>query len=548
MPPRKPAPRLTSKGFWTRVKVLERVTALHGAVFPDDTPAKRARRRASAILSPESFDRDYLPHYFAEAPPAFHSELYRIVQTVRLAAVEAPRGHAKTTVITFAFTLKQLATSAAVLAWNEGRLEKEDPLLFAELRRQLVLLGRDPNEELLWDPFIVIGSCTADQAIDITTAIKVELESNPLLLGDWGELVSDPGQNHHDFVTTSGCRCMAIGMRDSRRGVKHRQWRPTLWIIDDPDDQKTIGSESVRKGQLKYVTGMVRPAMDPRRGRVFIIANETHAECVVATIYRDQDRPPNEQRFGAWQKFRWQAIAEDGTILWESRFPRELLEEMRAEDEEAFETEYQNNPPTSREKPFPTLQYYKRADYPNKIPKVGSFDPALGKKRTSDFQAIIYLRWSPKDGKILVHRADFLRLPPPDLVKRVNEGYTEEAPDAFNIEAIGFQLLLAGMLVADGAASGLFPSYETIESQVESKDVRIRSLAPLVRNGTILFPDDGSCRVLERQFTNYPDGKKDGPDGVEMALRLVRRMSRSSAVSEIRHNPRRSSAFGPGGW
>lgn len=549
MAPSLKRPRLTRKAFLSKAEALERIATLHGAVFEDDTPQKRATRRAKAMLHPESFDVDYLPHYFSGPPAAFHSALYDIISTVRLAAVEAPRGHAKSTTITFAYSVRQLAIAAAVKAWNEGRLEDEDRLLFDAVRHELHVEGRSVVEELRYDPFIVVGSCTSDQAVDFTTAIKLELEQNPRIIGDWGELIEDPGKNYADFVTRADCRCIAVGMRDSRRGLKHRQWRPTLWIIDDPDDEKTIGSERIRRKQIKYVTGMVRPAMDPNIGRVFIIANETHVECVVATIYRDQEKPPNEQRFKAWEKFRWQAIGDDESILWPERFTRAFLEELRNEDPEAFETEYQNNPPSVAERPFPVLQYYSREKYEGqKLPKVGVLDPSLGKKQTSDFQALIYLRWSPKDGKVLVHRAYFLRLPPPDLVVRVNESYAEEAPDAFVVEAIGFQLLLEAMLTADGIATGLFPAYETIESQTESKDVRITSLAPMVRNGVILFPDDGSCRQLERQFLAYPDGKKDGPDAVEMGMRRVRRFSRGSAVAHIRHTPRRAAQFGAGGW
>lgn len=545
MPPRK---RVTEKQFWNRAQALERVAELHGAVFEDDTPQKRAARKAQAILHPEEFDRFYLPHYFTGEPAEFHKELYAIIERDRLAAVEAARGHAKSTVITFAYTTKQVATGAAMRAWNEGRLETEDPLLHAALVAALIAEGRPPFEGLVWDPFIVLGSCTSGQAEDFTTAVKVELEQNSRLIGDWGELVSDPGRNYADFVTKSDIRVLAVGMRDSRRGVKHGPYRPTLWIIDDPDDEKTIGSERIRRKQIKYVTGMVRPAMDPVRGRVFIIANETHPECVVATIYRDQLVPEREQRFSVWAKYQFNARGPDGSILWEARFPARLLDELEQEDPEAFQTEYMNNPASTEDKPFKALQYYSRATYSElDLPKVGGLDPALGKTRTSDYQALVYIRYSPRDRKVLIHRAEFKRLPPPDLVVYVNGTYAEEQPVAFVVEAIGFQLLLVAMMASDGSQTGLFPSYETIESQTDSKDVRIRSLAPLVRT-TLLFPDDGSCRQLEKQFLAYPDGKKDGPDIVEMIMRIIRRIAQGgTGMGEIIHHPRR---FGErkGGW
>lgn len=550
MPPRRE--RLTHRRFLSKAEALDRIATLKGAVFPDDDAEKRAARMARAILHPEAFDQDYLPHYFNEPPAEFHQELYQILEHSLLAAVEAPRGHAKSTVITFAYSLHQLSTGEVILAWNEGRLEKEDPRLYAALRAALLAEGRSPSEQLRYDPFIVIGSCTQPQAEDFTTAIKLELEGNPRIIGDWGELALTPGKNYPDFVTASGIRCMAVGMRVSRRGLKHRQYRPTLWIIDDPDDEKTIGNPKIRRKQIKYLVGMVRPAMQPKWGRVFVIANETHLECLVATIYRDGELPEHEQRFVQWTKRRFVAIDEAGDILWPQRFPREVLEGMRREDEELFETEFQNNPPSGKDKPFKRLVYYSRADFPDTLPlpKVMWLDPSLGETETSDWQALVVIRHAVKQGLILVHRCELWRLPPRDLAQSFNDVYAEEKPDCAGIEGIGFQRLLEVLIAMFGNSSGLFPAVETLNSQKDGKDLRIRSLASLIRDGTIRFPDDGSCRAGEKQLLAYPDGKKDWPDTLEMAVRRLRQgLSQVEQWKGIRHVPGRASLFASGaGW
>ncbi|HNH47599.1 MAG TPA: hypothetical protein PKY30_11200, partial [Myxococcota bacterium] len=86
--------RLTNKRLWTRIKAVERIESLKGAVFAGDTPEARAVRKARAILSSPDFNSSYLPHYFSNEPADFHRTLYQIVERDRLAAIEAARGHA----------------------------------------------------------------------------------------------------------------------------------------------------------------------------------------------------------------------------------------------------------------------------------------------------------------------------------------------------------------------------------------------------------------------------------------------------------------------
>jgi hypothetical protein len=303
---------------------------------------------------------------------------------------------------------------------------------------------------------------------------------------------------------------------------------------------------------MRYLVGMVWPAIHPKTGRLWVIANETHPECVVAQLYHDGDLPSHEQKFPAWTKRRFVAIDESGRVLWPARFSRETLEMMRLADEELFETEFQNNPPSGKDKPFRRLVYYERTEFPAslRLPKVMWLDPSLGETETSDWQALVVIRHAVKEGLILIHRCEMWRLAPRDLAQAFNDVYAEEKPDSAGIEGIGFQRLLEVLVSIFGNVSGLFPAVETLVSQRDGKDLRIRSLASLVRDGTIRFPSDGSCRALEKQFLAYPDGKKDGPDVTEMAIRRLRQgVSQTELWKQIRHIPGRGALFAPGhGW
>jgi hypothetical protein len=238
---------------------------------------------------------------------------------------------------------------------------------------------------------------------------------------------------------------------------------------------------------------------------------------------------------------RFRAADEKGRRLYAARFSAQHLADIKAQDPEAYESEYGDRPPALGGRPFTELHYYSRGAFEGlRLPKVMAFDPSLGRTVKSDFQALVTLRGPTKEGKILVDRARFYRIGDPKLlVDTVNDDREADAPDAAYIEAISHGSLYEMLLTSDLQARGAIEAWIRIERQEEAKDLRIRGLAPLVNGGTIVFPDDGSCRELELQFLSYgqPGAKRDGPDVTEMALRPLRSRSRGTTTAFL-HKPR----------
>ena len=560
MPPRE---RLTDKRFWDRIATAERQAEIKGARFDDDTPTRQLERKARAVVHPEYFNSVYLPHYFRSAAAAFHVELYQVLEWSSFTAVRAPRGHAKSTVVTFAYSLHQVVCGDVLKAWELGTLEESNPELFAAIvdviaeedtRREAAWNERAaafvPTEDepelapwrpvqLHWDPYIQIVAVTLATAKEFTEAIKVECEGNELIRSDWGVLVSDEGVNYADWVSTTDVRVRAFGMDVALRGGKHGPWRPTLAIGDDLDSLRTVSSESVRRKQLRKITASLSFGLEPKKKRLFVVGTPVHGECIVCELTAPD-------KFDRWTKLRYKAIQDDGTPLWPEVWTIEDLRAEERDDPDAFAMEMLDTPPTDGERPFPRLHYYARVDYEATLPKVLVFDPSMGQSKKSDWQALASLRGPTEKGKILLNRVERFRIPDPFLlVEHVNGIYADEDPDAAAIESIGFQLILQMMLMHHGQATQLFPGWLRIDRQVDAKDLRIRSMAPLVRTAVMLFPDDESCLEAERDFKSYPLGKVDVPDVVEMGLRLIRQFTRVRGRGQVRHEHRRShAAFG----
>lgn len=555
-------PRVTSHQLLKRLDALERVAEVRGARFPDDGPAKRLRRMARAVVRMEFFGETYLPHYYRVPGARFHRALREAIRDHHRVAVEAPRGFAKSTAVTQTVALHQVVCGTVLRAWEEGTLQAQDPDLHAAIVKELAELDAErraewvetcaylrhhaageielpaepPPATIWWDPYILIGSVTADTAVtEIAMMVKAECEENALIRSDWGELVDDPGVNYDDWVSRTGVRVRAFGFDQAIRGTKHGPYRPTLALIDDPDSKASVRTKRQRDETQGTLTGVVGYALEPKRARIFVMGTAVHPDCLVKRLL-------DPAKFGRWVRLRWQAI-EDGKSIWEARWPFEELEAARAEDEEAFEMEMMGNAAAEGVRIFPVVHHYKRADWPDRGVVINILDPALGGEN-ADYQAIVTLRWHQPKSKILVWRAELLRLPIPDLVERWLACYAEDQPDFAIAEAIGFQRLLAMMLTSRGNVQGLFPSIEQITRQSLPKDERIGSLAQLVREATILLPDDNSCRGGERQLLDFPSGKKDFPDALEMGVRKIRALAASRSLRhDIRHVTGRAADF-----
>ncbi len=130
-------------------------------------------------------------------------------------AIAAPRGHAKSTVVTLGYSL-----------WC---------LLYQKV------------------PYIMIMSETAQQAAQRLAEIRAELEANPVIREDFSQACIIPPAPQRqakwrkdDLATASGMRISAIGMDCKPRGRKHKENRPGLIILDDVESDALVRSAEQR--------------------------------------------------------------------------------------------------------------------------------------------------------------------------------------------------------------------------------------------------------------------------------------------------------------
>ncbi|MEK0537465.1 hypothetical protein OSH38_26365, partial [Mycobacterium ulcerans] len=123
-------------------------------------------------------------------------------------AVAAPRGHAKSTNLTFKDNLHAI--------------------LYA------------------YKHFILIISDVYDQATGFLESIKTEIEENEHIKEDFGSLAGRVWKQDV-ALTSSGIKIMARGSNQKVRGIKHKQHRPDLIVCDDIENDEMVRTPEQRK-------------------------------------------------------------------------------------------------------------------------------------------------------------------------------------------------------------------------------------------------------------------------------------------------------------
>lgn len=478
----------------TRRELLERLDAQrvemrrHATVLPPEGADDRRRRVAGDFWF---FCATYLPHYFTHAPAPFHRELHVEANRPGINALAAPRGFAKSVIITTADTLYDC------------------------------VLGRIP--------FTIIVKETHEAAIDEVASIQVELEENPRILADFGAMKKRGEWEDGDFTTTTGCRVLALGIGQSVRGKKHRQHRPGKIKIDDPEKDKAVRNPRLNRERVDWALEACFPALEPGSGVLsWYDTLKSRRSGLAMLMDRKKDAPINVRV--------WAAIGRDGRSIWESRFPLDALAKTRSlVGLKSWLQEYMNAP---SDDPGATFQQYMIQTY--REDEVGpasnvagvfvACDPSLSKH--GDFKAIVAVRklreFRGQTGPFYLITRPWVRQDTIDaMLRHLFVVAHQLAATRVSLEIDGGQVLLMRDIRRMEHERGVRLPVIGVKNTV-SKEARVSRLSLMMERGVLLFPaaaDDMDVAELITQFLGFDDAavNDDGPDATEMAIRLAER-------------------------
>ena len=509
-------------------------------------------RRKLGAIDMEFFGRAYFPHYFSRPSPEFHRELDAIWQQGVLKgrypltpadtkaisrlpgvrrAVAAPRGHAKSTNLTFKGTMHS------------------------------TLYG--------YKHYPIIISDSSEQAEGFLDNIRVEFEENTAILEDFGSLAGSVWRSNV-LVTKTNIKIEAIGSGKKIRGRKHRNWRPDLIILDDVENDENVRTPEQRKKLKDWFDKAVSKSGDDYTDIVYI-GTLLHYDSLLAktltnpayrsikykaviqfsqaddlwqqweSIFTDLSNDDRESEALAFFQAHKEAMLEGTQVLWEEKLSYYDLMVMRvSEGEASFNSEEQNEPINPDDCLFMEewFDYYNEAEVNFGDPAFdffGFIDPSLGKTKRSDFSAIVTLAKHRGSGYMYVVDADIERRHPDRIIADVlakerwlrasfGHGYRK-----LGAETNQFQWFLKEELAKASAKAGLYLPIEEVQ-QTSDKVMRIQTLQPDVKNKYIKF-NRRHKRLLE-QLTQFPMGAHDdGPDALEGARSIAKRVKRFRIVN-----------------
>jgi len=400
------------------------------------------------------FAEKYLSHLYPLPFAKFHKEIIQAIESKdKKILILIPREHGKTTLL-IGYTI------------------------YALLTRRF--------------KFVLFISSSQSQARRLASTVKIELESNPKIIQDFGNLQGGVWQSE-EITLINGTRLIMVGMGTGIRGMNIQGQRPDLIILDDVETDKhhysAVESERLKKLFYHAILNLGKDA------KIVVIGTMGAKH---GLLYELTTKPD-------WKVIRYSAIV-NGKPLWAERWSLRDLEKKRLEiGEIAFQREFMNEL-VETEQVFSPIE---TDTIPPLTQIVGGVDFATGKGK--DYNAFVIVGTDNKNYYVLnafqsKHIQKFI-----SQVKALSQEYGVKQIYA---EQNNFQTFIVQELARQGLnVVGI--------TNTKPKHERILSLTSKINTGVILFHSPTTLE-LRKQLIGYPYTQNDDLiDALEIAVRFL---------------------------
>ena len=438
------------------------------------------------------FGKVVIPNMFSSESPDFHYDMadHLMNKDLKQVNIIAPRGHAKSSIVGGVFP-----------RWH-------------------AMFDKGPK-------LIVLISRTQDHAVKLLGTIKDVLDYSQnfrQLFGYWG-MNSARSWSKSEIELKDGTMIVCKGTGQQLRGIKHGNQRPTLIILDDPEDENNTKTAEAMEHNLRWLLQSAIPSLDPEKGRLAIIGTPIHQRCIVETL----------KDMSGWGNLLYKPNLDTNTALWESWHPisklrqkkkelesinrvsvfyREYMCEVVGDEDQLFKESYINYYDgklihDEEGNAFIKLTYLNHKDIDEQRP-VNVFmgvDPASSTRQTADFSTIVPVAID-NEGNRFVLPYYRKRATPMSLAEGIIEYFKIYKPEKVRIESVGYQEMLREYVRARCDEKGIFISgLEIKESPRNSKSSRLETMEPYFAQDKFHMRKD--MQELKDELLLYPRGKHD---------------------------------------
>lgn len=454
------------------------------------------------------------PRYDEPRPvPDCHYEWWKICcSDDAQVAIAAPRGHAKSTAITFAYAL-------AILLFRESQ--------------HLLILGS--NEEL---------------AASFVNDIRIELEENEALIAAFGFkswLRASETELIGQFQDGKKFRVVCKGALQRMRGLKWERKRPDHVIFDDLEDDEIVLNDARRDKFRRWFYGAVRPIVRSGgkiRGAGTIIHIDSLLNRMMPPL-RSVDTWDDGLRVHSKVKRGWTALMYRAhspgfkQILWPQMYPKEVLQAIRSDFADmgmldVYAQEYLNNPIDETSAKFRRQDFLPMAegDHQRKMHYYVGADLAIGDMKQSAYTVFV-IGGVDSDNKLNIVDVRRGRWDGPEIVEEMFNIHARYEPEIFKVEEENIQRAIGGFLFDQMEARNTWINLDT-ERPVKDKDQRATAIATMMRAGRVKFDKEADWYPdFEDEVAMFPRApRKDQVDAFAWLGMLIQSMHAAPTPQE----------------
>lgn len=343
--------------------------------------------------------------------------------------------------------------------------------------------------------YIVIIKSNMTQARKALRTITSEFMNNPFINARLSKVLKNTSDIFEveldNFGTKMNILIEAYGKGASIRGLNNKDVRPTIILLDDPQDTSDMKSETVPDNDWEWFLGDVM--FLGQSARIFLISNNLGEKCIIERVENNAET----------LKFKFRRIACADKEMKESSWPAKYsIEELIQERED-----YQKSGELDvwlRERMCISVneetKTFKEEDYRYYTPSLAdmiadrghvqaTLDPASSKNKGSCFRAIVVNSIMP-DGHWYILEVLYGRWDSNELIDKMFHAVRKWGFRDFGIEKGQLQQFMEPILYNEMTRRDCRFNIIPLEhGKIGSKLERIKSLQPRFKSHSIWFPD-----------------------------------------------------------
>jgi predicted phage terminase large subunit-like protein len=442
----------------------------------------------------KNFSESFLAEMYDEPTPIpqFHEEMWALCTSdYRKIAIAAPRGHAKSTAITFAYAMA------------------------------CIVFGVHDH--------VLIISASESIASQFVKAIKIQFLENEKLMEyfKFKKLIKDTDTEIIGlFEDGREFRIIGKGANQSMRGTIWRHKRPNLVLCDDMEDDEMVLNDQTREKFKSWFFSAIRPIIS-KTGEIRIVGTIMHMASLLESLMPKEKDPAtvfdplktfsNKLRSG-WLGIKYRA--HDTTfehILWPDRFSAADLRSIRGEfaDQmllDKYAQEYLNDPIDASVSFFKDEDFKEspsNAEWPRREKSYfAGGDFAVGTSHRHDATAFVVVSLD-SDGKLEVEHARRGNWDSLEIIQNMFEIQKKYKPKIFTVEQGTIEKALGPFLNLEMRSKNTYLNLKTMVPS-RDKEARAASIRGRMRVGDVYFrKEEAWWPDFYEELRRFPKGLHD---------------------------------------